>query len=479
MDSLPSPHRILVADDEPLYLVTTGRLLRNAGYECVCVATGEEAIARLSEEPFDLVLSDLNMPGNQQLEVLRDHSTLRPQTPLIVVTGAPSLPTAIESIRLGIADYLLKPVRYEDLLACVKRALASRSAAQPLPPTYSVREVELANKFPQIIGQSPPILDVLEIIDRIASTDTNVLITGESGTGKEVFARALHDHSHRCQGPFQVVDCTSIPESLFESVLFGHTKGSFTGAVRDQVGLLELSDGGTAFLDELGELSASGQAKLLRAVQERTFTPVGSQQPITVDTRFVCATNRDLEVEVNTGRFRQDLFYRLGVIHLELPPLRNRGSDVLFLAEHSVRTLGPPESSELTLADEAKRFIQAYSWPGNIRELRNAMEHALALAKGQQIDGKDLPATVRCTTEDATSHAGPEEVVDLPRTAAIAAMPKSREEAMELAEREYLLRLLREYRGNVSQAARQAGLSRQGLHKLLSKHGLKAANYRE
>ena len=474
--------RILIADDEPLYLRTTGELLRKAGYECVCVADGGEALRRLREEPFDLVLSDLNMPGNHGLEVLREHSAQRPRVPLVVVTGAPTLPSAIESVRLGITDYLLKPVKFEDLLSCVQRALASRSPAPPTSLPLSDRAKELASRFPRIIGQSAPMLDVLEIIDRVADTDTSVLLTGESGVGKEVIARALHERSGRREGPFQVIDCTAVPESLFESMLFGHVKGSFTGAVKDQIGLLTQSDGGTVFFDEIGELPLAGQAKLLRAVQERSFTPVGGAQPVSVDVRFICATNRDIEAEVAAGRFRQDLFYRLGVIHLEAPPLRDRGNDVLLLAEHFIQQLKPVTSPITGLSPEATRVIRSHAWPGNIRELRNAIEHALALAKGTEITAEDLPATVRRRVEDNTApvaRAGSPVTVTPQDNETPTPRPASREAAIETAERSYLEKLLREHRGNVSQAARQAGLSRQGLHKLLSKHGLKASDYRD
>jgi DNA-binding NtrC family response regulator len=472
--------RILIADDEPLYLRTTGELLRKAGYECVCVADGVEASRRLREEPFDLVLSDLNMPGNHNLELLREHSGERPHAPLIVVTGAPTLPSAIESIRLGITDYLLKPVKYEDLLVCVRRALASRTPTAPISLPASARAKELAARFPGVIGQSPPMLDLLEIIDRVAETNTNVMLTGESGVGKEVVARALHQRSDRREGPFQIIDCTAVPETLFESMLFGHVRGSFTGAVKDQVGLLTQSDGGTAFFDELGELPLAGQAKLLRAVQERSFTPVGSAHPVAVDARFICATNRDIEAEVRAGRFRQDLFYRLGVIHLEIPPLRERGDDVLLLADHLIQQLSPAERPLKALSADARELLSKHRWPGNIRELRNAIEHAIALAKGAVIEVDDLPVTVRRGGSEPT----PE-----PAVAAAANQPHredpptfqhgSREEALEAAERDYFASLLGEHRGNVSQAARHAGLSRQGLHKLLSKHGLKASDFRD
>ncbi|MFG0332884.1 MAG: sigma-54-dependent transcriptional regulator, partial [Maioricimonas sp. JB049] len=331
--------RILIADDEPLYLRTTGQLLRNAGYECACVPDGEAALEKLRNEPFDLILSDLNMPGNLRFELLQQGRTRWAHIPLVVITGVPTLPSAIESVRLGIADYLLKPVKYEDLLASVERVLSQPGAAVSEATAHQPDVAALTAKFPEMIGRSAPMLEVLEIIERVAQTDTNVLISGESGTGKEVVARAIHNHSRRREHNFQVIDCTAIPESLFESVLFGHLKGAFTGAVRDQEGLLSRSDRGIAFFDELGELPMASQAKLLRAVQEQAFTPVGKNQLVHIDTRYICATNRDLQDEVSAGRFRRDLFYRLAVIHMELPPLRARGDDVILLAEAFLKTL--------------------------------------------------------------------------------------------------------------------------------------------
>ena len=339
MTEKTSAKRILIADDEPLYLRTTGQLLRKAGYECVCVPDADAALDKLRSEPFDLVLSDLNMPGNLKLELLQQGRSQWPDIPLIVITGVPSLPTAIESVRLGIADYLLKPVKYEDLLASVGRVLAQPTTTLPAPSAVQPDIDSLSAKFPQIVGRSEPMLEVLEIVDRVAQTDTNVLITGESGTGKEVIAEAIHQHGRRRDHNFQIIDCTAIPETLFESVLFGHAKGSFTGAVKDQEGLLSRSHRGTAFFDEIGELPLPSQAKLLRAVQEQAFTPVGKSELRRVDTRYICATNRDLQEEVNAGRFRQDLFYRLGVIHMELPPLRERGDDVMLLAHRFLTDL--------------------------------------------------------------------------------------------------------------------------------------------
>ncbi|TWT46950.1 Transcriptional regulatory protein QseF [Thalassoglobus neptunius] len=478
-DEYKKTERILIADDEPLFLRTTGELLRKSGFECVCVPDAKSAMAELETGDFDLVLSDLNMPGNLKLELLRKHSDLQPEIPLIVITGVPTLPSAIESVRLGIADYLVKPVKFEDLLNSVKKALANSRRTQTRSSRGRAKTAEKSNR---IIGECSQLRELLEIINRIATTDANVLITGESGTGKEVIAREIHDRSHRSGGKFQVIDCTSVLEALFESMLFGHKKGAFTGAVSDAEGLLKQCDGGTAFFDELGELPAPLQAKLLRAVQEQTFTPVGSHTPVTVNTRFVCATNRDLELEVASGRFRRDLYYRLGVIHLELPPLRDRGDDVLLLANHFLEELRPEDSSPLRMTEESQNALMTYSWPGNIRELRNVMDRAIALCTTEEVTLADLPERLRSQeqTESVVLNAeqGPEASIVPVESESESAEVPTREEAIEQAEYQYLVGLLKACSGNVSEAARQANLSRQGLHKLLNKHNLRAAEFR-
>lgn len=331
------PPRLLLADDEPLYLQATSQLLRKSGYECTCVADAAAAIRELRGGSFDLVLTDLNMPGNLKLELLRASRQDWPDVPLVVVTGVPSLPTAIESVRLGIADYLIKPVKFETLLASIRRVLVDRQLdASPFVPVVT----------PNLVGNSPAMKAVWELVGRIAQSDSNVLISGESGTGKELVAKAIHRASRRAGEPFQVIDCTAIPESLFESLLFGHAKGSFTGAVDEQEGLLRKSDRGVAFFDEIGELPLPLQPKLLRVIQEQTFTPIGKTEPLRLSTRIISATNRNLLQEVSAGRFRSDLFYRLSVLHIELPPLRQRGDDTIDLAEHFLKELpGPGKGS--------------------------------------------------------------------------------------------------------------------------------------
>ena len=464
MNETQSAH-ILIADDEPLYLRTTAELLRKAGFQCTCAPNGTAALEALAREAFDVVLSDLNMPGNLKLELLREGRTNWPDIPLIVVTGAPSLPTAIDSVRLGISDYLLKPVKFEDLLSSIRRALAHR--AHPNYRKVTSAEKPDKRRFLEIVGTSPPIQELLEIIERLADTDANVLISGESGTGKEVVARAIHRSSYRGKGNFQVIDCTAVPESLFESILFGHAKGSFTGAIKDQAGVFMESTEGTAFFDEIGELPASQQAKLLRVIQEQTFTPVGKTKQIQVNTRFICATNRDLELEVNSGRFRRDLFYRLAVIHIELPALRDRGDDVILLARHFLDQLQKVKCRISDFSEEALALLRSYDWPGNIRELRNAVERGIDMAHGEEILPSDLPRSIQRAGLDSQSQS-------------VAKSPAgTRSDALDDAERDYLVSLLREQSGNVAQSAREAGMSRQGFHKLLKKHGVNANDYRQ
>jgi len=486
--------RILIADDEPLYCQTTGELLRKAGFECVCVSNGNDAISALNDQSFDLVLSDLNMPGNFKMELLKEHSRQRPATPLIVITGVPSLPTAIESIRLGIADYLLKPVKFDDLLISVRAAIEKsqrqRQGVIPLAADddpSSPPETSLIGESTVMIGQSPPMLELFEVIRRVAQSDSSILITGENGTGKEEVAHAIHRLSHRVAGSFQVIDCTAIPESLFESTLFGHKKGAFTGAVSDQAGLLSKCHEGTAFLDELGELPLTLQAKLLRAVQQQTFTPVGSDLSLAVDTRFICATNRDLQLEVREARFRQDLFYRLAVIPVHVPPLRERGEDIILLAKHFLQSLGQDRKRVTRFDSNAVKWLMQYDWPGNIRELRNVIERAIVLATDSCITARELTGVIdglgmsslgQSLQASPESENGSMSALHDPRAGG-GDTNLSRDEAVRIAERDYLLGLLESLKGNVSEAARQAGISRQGLHKLLRAHDIDAKQFRD
>lgn len=450
---------ILIADDEPLFLHTTRELLRNSGYICHLAADANQALELLARHRIDLVLADLNMPGNLSLELLKQGRTQFPDVPLIVITGMPTLPSAIESVRLGIADYLLKPVKMTSLLQSVQSALRQRD--------HQLAKAPRANMPTSgIIGRSKGMRDVMGLVRRVASKNINVLITGESGTGKEVVAREIHRQSQR--HALQVIDCTAIPESLFESLLFGHSRGSFTGAHSDQDGLLTRCDHGTAFLDELGELPLSMQAKLLRVVQDGAFTPIGRHEAIKIDTRFISATNRSLEKEIESGGFRKDLFYRLAVVHLELPPLRERGDDVQLLAEHFLEQLRPNNPLVESLSQEVIDCFHNYNWPGNVRELRNVLERAVSLAQHSSVRLEDLPPTM--ITGDARQAVA---AIEVPATPA-----SSRIDFMAQVEREYLIRLLTTHRGNVSRCAQDAEMTRQGFHKLLDKHGISADQFR-
>ena len=451
------PARILIADDEPLFLKTTGELLRNAGYECRCVPDAHAALAALAAEPFDLVIADLSMPGNLKLELLEQGRAAYPHVPLIVVTGAPTLPSAIESVRLGIADYLLKPVKFRELQTSVRRALASRDrGGLPVAPQGDAAE---------LIGESPAMREVKELVERVAQSDAHVLITGESGAGKEVVARAIHARSRRANFGFFPIDCTTIPESLAESALFGHAKGAFTGAVQDQPGLLERCHRGTAFLDEIGDLPLVSQAKLLRVVQEGSFTPLGRTEAVAIDARFISATHRDLPAAIAAGQFRRDLYYRIAVVEIKVPPLRARGDDVTLLARSFLERHAASNPRVREIAPDVLDAFRQYAWPGNVRELQNCLEHALSLARGERIELGDLPTSL---TEAGPSPIGP--AAPLRRTSRLAAISE--------AERAYVCGLLARHRGNVSRSAREAGITRQGFHKLLQKLGVSPDDFR-
>ncbi|HWB01080.1 MAG TPA: sigma-54 dependent transcriptional regulator [Pirellulales bacterium] len=450
--------RLLLADDEPLFLNTTAQLLRRKGYDCVCVNSASAAMQALEREPFDAALVDLNMPGNLGLELLRSGREQFPRVPLIVVTGAPSLPSAIESVRLGIADYILKPVALEALLASVGRIVDRHREATPATTSGKTQR-------PEILGQSDAIQRVIEIVHRVAESDINVLISGENGTGKEVVARAIHDLSRRRRGPFQTIDCAAVPESLFESTLFGHARGAFTGAVAEQPGLLRRCDRGTAFFDELGELPLAMQSKLLRALQFRRFTPVGQHTEVEIDARFISATNRDLEAAIAQAMFRRDLYYRLAVVHVRMPPLRERGDDVLMFAEHFLAEAAAIGGRASSIAEDVLQLFRGYAWPGNIRELSNVIFRASSLCEGTQIGLADLPDELRDLARSGTR--------SRPMTG------NSRREIVVSAERNYLIRILGRHGGNVTQAAREAGLSRQGLYKLMHKHQLRSQEFRD
>ncbi len=433
--------RILVVDDEPGMRRSLAISLKREGYEVEEAAGGTESLIRLEREIYDLVMTDLRMTPVGGLEVLAAAKKAAPQTEVIVMTAYGSIEAAVEAMRLGAFDFVSKPFQAEEILARVRNALEK---ARLTTEVRLLREdLKTRAGFEQLLGQSPAMQAVLAKAARVAVTDSTVLITGESGTGKELVARAIHARSLRATKPFVSVNCAAFPEQLLESELFGHIKGAFTGAVASRKGLLEEAHAGTFFFDEVGDTPPGIQAKLLRVLEDRVIRRLGDNRPIRVDVRILAATNRDLTGAIREKAFREDLYYRLNVVALHLPPLRVRREDVPLLAHHFLgvasRRSGKPMKG---FSGEALALLQAYDYPGNIRELENAVEQAVAFTTGRVIRPEDLPEVLR---------SGPRSKGDGPAPAA---------GTLEEMERELILRRIHELNGNLSLAARALGIGR-------------------
>lgn len=433
--------RILVVDDEPGMRRSLAISLKREGYEVEEAAGGTESLVRLEREIYDLVMTDLKMTPVGGLEVLAAAKKAAPRTEVIVMTAYGSIEAAVEAMRLGAFDFVSKPFQAEEILARVRNALEK---ARLTTEVRLLREdLKTRAGFEQLLGQSPAMQAVLAKAARVAVTDSTVLITGESGTGKELVARAIHARSLRATKPFVSVNCAAFPEQLLESELFGHIKGAFTGAVASRKGLLEEAHAGTFFFDEVGDTPPGIQAKLLRVLEDRVIRRLGDNRPIRVDVRILAATNRDLTGAIREKAFREDLYYRLNVVALHLPPLRVRREDVLLLAHHFLgvasRRSGKPVKG---FSGEALALLQAYDYPGNIRELENAVEQAVAFTTGPVIHREELPEAFR---------SGPRSRGDGPAPAA---------GTLEEMERELILRRIRELNGNLSLAARALGIGR-------------------
>jgi DNA-binding NtrC family response regulator len=446
--------RILVVDDERSIRFSLTELLEDEGHEVREAEHAPAALAALEEAPSDLVISDLSMPAMSGLQLLEEVRARHPQTLFVLMTAHGDERTAVRALREGAYDYIPKPFDNEEIRALARRArevLALRSENQRL-------RAELAGSFHGMIGDSPALREVLRVVRRAGPTDATVLITGESGTGKEVVARALHAESRRKGGPFIAINCSALPGELIESELFGHIKGAFTGADRDREGLFEAAHGGTLFLDEVGDLAAPAQAKLLRVLEERQVTRLGGSRSVPVDVRVVAATNRPLERMSAEGGFREDLLYRLRVIGLHIPPLRERREDIPAIAVHFLAGFAARHGRPTrALSDAARRVLLAHDWPGNVRELRNAVERAVVLAEGETIDAADLPPGL-----DTRAPLRP---VD----AALADLPwaTARARALDAWERDFLAAALERHGGNVSRTAQSLGIHRQSLQKRL------------
>ena len=445
---------VLVVDDDPELCELLRFGLEPQGIAVTSCASGEQALVQIAQAELDCVITDLRMPGMPGLELVERIATNRTELPVIVLTGAGDFATAVAAMRAGAYDFVTKPVELAAVASAVRRAAERRQLRSEVKRLHRV--VADARRFGTLIGASPAMQQLYGSIEQVAPTDATVLITGESGTGKEMVARTLHANSRRREGPFVAVDCAAIPESLFESELFGHTKGAFTDARASRTGLLVAADGGTLFLDELGEVPLAVQAKLLRVLQERRVRPVGGESEVPFDVRLVCATNRDLEAMVAQREFREDLFYRIAVVHLALPPLRARGGDVLLLAQDFIEHFARLNGREVHgLTPEAARRLAAHAWPGNIRQLRNAMERAVAMAMGHHLTVDDLPEKLR--GYGGLAAAGPDPDLEL---------------TLDEVERRHILRVLAAHDGNKLAASQALGIDRKTLYRKLARYGV-------
>jgi DNA-binding NtrC family response regulator len=449
---------MLLVDDETNLCRSLSRALQREDLHVDAFTNPAEAVDALSRNSYALALVDLLMPGVGGLEFLREVRRLSPDTLVVIMTAYATIQTAVEAMRSGAFDYLQKPFTNEEARQHVDRALQHFHLLQE---NRNLRD-QLADRYgmSNIIAASKPMHEVFRVIERVANSSATILITGESGTGKELIARALHTQSGRSTGPFVAINCGAIPSELLESELFGYEKGAFTGAHSSKKGLVEQADGGTLFLDEISELLPRLQVKLLRVLQERELQRVGGDRAIKVDVRVIAATNADLTERIRSGDFRPDLFYRLNVVSVRIPPLRERVDDILPLAHHFLRK--HDGSQRITGVDTvAAQILRRYQWPGNVRELENAVERATLLAKGEEITPSDLPPELNAGSE-----------VERP-----ALLGKSLSAAREDFERYFILECLRCHHGNVSRAAREAGLHRQNFYQKLHKYGIQRKDY--
>jgi nitrogen regulation protein NR(I) len=465
--------QILVVDDEPnLRRVLSAQLSRD-GYEVHTAEDGEEALAVLGEHHIDLVITDLKMPKLDGMALLRRVMQLDAGLPVVMITAHGTVDNAVAALKTGAFDYITKPFDQAEVRNVVKKALRTHDLAE----AEATASAAAAGTFRYgIIGRSPAILDLYTVIERVAATPTTVLVTGESGTGKELVARALHENSPRAEKPFIKVNCAAIPRELVESELFGYERGAFTGAVGSKPGRFELAHGGTLFLDEVSSIPVQMQVKLLRAIQESEFERVGGVKTIRVDARVIAATNSDLKKELASGNFREDLYYRLNVVPIRLPPLRERAEDVPLLIRHFVEKFNQRLDKKISGVDEeARELLESYRWPGNIRELENVMERAVLFCDEERIGGADLPAELRERARiEPAAAVGPAP----PASTSPEGLKEQVKAAMTRLEKELIVRALQQTRGNVTHAARLLKISRKGLQLKMKELGLRERDER-
>jgi two-component system response regulator HydG len=445
--------QILVVDDDRAMVEVLSEGLTRRGFQVGAASEAGAALEQLRKQDFDVVLTDLRMPGLDGIELCQRFLELQPATPVLVMTAFGSMDTAVAAMRAGAYDFIPKPVDLEVVALAVDRALGYRRLRADVK---SLKErLDETGRFTSLIGESEPMQRVRDLLTKVASSDVPVLLTGESGTGKEVAARALHQESRRAERSFVAINCAALPEALLESELFGHVRGAFTDAHKARTGLFQHAAGGTLLLDEIGEMPLSMQAKLLRVLQDRKIRPVGAESEIAVDVRVIAATNRELLQAVDEGRFRQDLYFRLNVIEVVLPPLRSRGRDVLLLAQRHLERVAAQASREVRgLSPEAAGKLLAYDWPGNVRELHNCIERAVTVTRYEEITVEDLPDRIRehRASQLVISASDPSELLTL-----------------EEVERRYIERVLNAVSGHRAEAARVLGIDRKTLYRKLER----------
>jgi nitrogen regulation protein NR(I) len=452
--------RVLVVDDEPGMLKVLQIELSDGGHEVETASSAAAALRLMEEKPPDLVLTDVRMPSMSGTELLQEIVRGYPNVPVMIMTAYGRVDAAVEAMKNGATDYVLKPLHMEELRFKIDQALERRRMVLEL---FYLREE--ADRYEELVGKSPAMQAVFELVERVARSEATVLICGESGTGKELVARAIHRRSARRDGPFVPINCVALPAELLESELFGHLKGSFTGATDTRPGRFELADKGTLFLDEIGDMSPALQGKILRAIQERAIEPVGGQTPRRVDVRIIAATNKDLEERVRKGYFREDLYYRLNVVPIHVPPLRDRKEDIPRLVKHFLAKYGGGREF-FTLGTETLERLCRYAWPGNVRELENLVERSVVLGSAEPLDLTSLRGeAVSSSRESAVGFPKLETLLDVPYR-------EAKERVVEAFDRMVISAALRNSKGNITQAADQLGMHRKNLHSKLTELGM-------
>jgi DNA-binding NtrC family response regulator len=459
--------RILVVDDEAVIREALRRILESDGHEAICVNSGHAALEKVQEQTFNLVITDLKMPGMNGIEVLKAIKILQPKVPIIIITGYATVETAVDAIKQGAFDYLSKPFTPKQVKELAQRALDHSKISEP---AEEAEEGKLTG-FERFIGNSVAMRRVYNRISQVAPTDSTVMISGESGTGKELVARAIHEHSPRRDKPFVAVDCTALAESLLESELFGHEKGSFTGAMRTKVGLFKIADTGTLFLDEISNISLTTQAKLLRVIQEREVTPIGGTKPVPIDIRLISASNKNLRELVDKGEFREDLYFRLNIIPIDLPPLRERKGDLPLLVGYFLRKFAREIGKELIgVSPAAMALLEQHDFPGNVRELEHMLERAVVLSDTDTIMPADLGVVDDELSENIKlgqyAPQTAEELKEIKR--------RLREEAVLPAERIFILEALKRNDWNITRSAEEVGMQRPNFQAMMKKLGISA-----